>query len=145
MQALAQKKKPSSEPCTISGNGKQVRDLLHVEDAVSCYLETARQIDEIKGEAFNIGGGSANSCSLLELFGMLEGMLSIKLRFSKLEWRHEDQRFFVADNSKISRATASTPHFVRTRYLKKNCSVNGVRRRCGSGGIRTGHVFLKRE
>jgi CDP-paratose 2-epimerase len=119
MQALAQKKNPSSEPFTISGDGKQVRDLLHVEDAVSCYLETARQIDRIKGEAFNIGGGSANSCSLLELFGMLEGMLGISLKFTKLDWRHEDQRYFVADNSKISTATGWMPKVSREEGVSK--------------------------
>jgi len=119
MQALAQKKNPSSEPFTISGDGKQVRDLLHVEDAVSCYLEAARQIDGIKGEAFNIGGGAANSCSLLELFEMLEGMLGISLKFTKLDWRHEDQRFFVADNSKISRATGWMPQVSREEGVSK--------------------------
>jgi CDP-paratose 2-epimerase len=119
MQALAQKKNPSSEPFTISGDGKQVRDLLHVEDAVSCYLEAARQIDGIKGEAFNIGGGAANSCSLLELFRMLEGMLGISLKFTKLDWRHEDQRFFVADNSKISTATGWMPQVSREEGVSK--------------------------
>jgi CDP-paratose 2-epimerase len=119
MQALAQKKNPSSEPFTISGDGKQVRDLLHVEDAVSCYLEAARQIDGIRGDAFNIGGGAANSCSLLELFGILEGMLGISLKFTKLDWRHEDQRFFVADYSKIIRATGWMPRVSREEGVSK--------------------------
>jgi len=113
MQALAQWNNPSSEPFTISGDGKQVRDLLQVEDAVLCYLEAARQIDQIKGEAFNIGGGFANSCSLLELFEVLEGMVGISLRFTKDAWRHEDQRFFVEDNSKITRATGWMPQVSR--------------------------------
>lgn len=119
IQALAQKKNPSSEPFTISGDGKQVRDLLHVEDAVSCYLEAARQIDRIKGAAFNIGGGSSNSCSLLELFEMLEGMLGISLRFTKLDWRHEDQRFFVADNTKIRAATGWIPQVAKQEGVSK--------------------------
>jgi CDP-paratose 2-epimerase len=119
MQALAQKKNTSSEPFTISGDGKQVRDLLNVEDAVSCYLEAAQQIDRIKGEAFNIGGGSGNSCSLLELFGMLEGMLGITLKFTKLDWRHEDQKFFVADNTKIRSATGWAPQVKREKGVAK--------------------------
>jgi CDP-paratose 2-epimerase len=119
MQALVQKKNPLSMPFTISGDGKQVRDLLHVEDAVSCYLEAERQIDRIKGEAFNIGGGISNSCSLLELFGMLEGVLGISLRFTKLDWRHEDQRFFVADNAKIRRATGWVPLVAREAGVSK--------------------------
>lgn len=118
-QALIQKNTPSTEPFTISGNGKQVRDLLNVDDAVSCYLEAAGQIDRIQGEAFNIGGGFANSCSLLELFGLLEGMLGITLRFTKLDWRHEDQKFFVADNSKIHAATGWMPQVAREEGVAK--------------------------
>jgi CDP-paratose 2-epimerase len=101
MQALAQKANPASEPFTISGNGKQVRDLLYVSDAVSCYLAASERINCIKGHAFNIGGGSNNSCSLLELFDVLRDILGVSLNYRCLDWRHEDQRFFVADNSKI--------------------------------------------
>jgi len=119
MQALNQKKKPDAVPFTISGDGKQVRDLLNVEDAVLCYIEAARQIDRIKGEAFNIGGGMSNSCSLLELFELREGMLGIKLRFTKLDWRHEDQKFFVADNSKISFSTGWMPKVGREEGVAK--------------------------
>ena len=99
-QALAIKKIPSREPFTISGDGKQVRDLLFVDDAVSCYLAAAEKIESVRGEAFNIGGGMANSCSLLELFHILEQLVGVSMKYSRLPWRHSDQKFFVADISK---------------------------------------------
>lgn len=118
-QALIQKNDPAALPFTISGDGKQVRDLLYVDDAVDCYLAAAEQIGNITGQAFNIGGGIANSCSLLELFRLLEGMLEINLRFTKLDWRHEDQRFFVADNSKIQASTGWMPQVTREEGVAK--------------------------
>jgi len=102
-QALAAKQDPNREPFTISGDGKQVRDLLFVDDAVKCYLAAVRQIESVRGQAFNIGGGMANSCSLLELFEYLERRLEVRLRYRRLPWRHSDQRFFVADISKARR------------------------------------------
>src|SRR5207248_10766919 len=69
----------SSDLFTISGDGKQVRDLLFVDDCVSCYFAAAEKIADVRGQAFNIGGGMVNSSSLLELFEMLERELNVKL------------------------------------------------------------------
>lgn len=100
LQALRIKKEPGIEPFTISGNGKQVRDVLHAEDLVRCYFLAAENIEKTRGQAFNIGGGAENSLSLLELFALLEDMLSIKMRYIQTPWRKSDQKVFVADNSK---------------------------------------------
>jgi len=108
-ESLRQKTQLETPPFTISGDGKQVRDLLYVDDAVSCYLTAAEQIERLAGQAFNIGGGMKNSCSLLELFALLEDLLDTKLRFERLTWRHEDQRFFVADLNKFRTATSWNP------------------------------------
>ncbi len=102
-QALEFKAKPEREPFTISGDGKQVRDLLHVSDAVRCYVAAFENIDRARGEAFNIGGGISNSMSLLELFQLLNRKLDIELTYAQLPWRQSDQKFFVADNSKAQR------------------------------------------
>ena len=88
---------------TINGDGKQVRDLLHVSDAVACYLAAHEQRTAARGQAFNIGGGYENSLSLRELFLHLENALDVKLNPRQLPWRANDQRYFVADNSKASR------------------------------------------
>ena len=94
---------------TISGNGKQVRDVLHARDMADLYLSAAKQIDNIKGQVFNIGGGISNSLSLLELFALLENMLGIKLNYTQLPPRQSDQKFFVADISKASRLLGWKP------------------------------------
>lgn len=85
------------EPFTISGNGKQVRDVLHSEDMRTLYFSATQYINEAKGNAFNIGGGMNNSLSLLELFELLNKQLNIKLIYKKIPMRESDQKVFVAD------------------------------------------------
>lgn len=90
------------EPFTISGNGKQVRDVLHAEDMIALYFSALRYIDTVAGEVFNIGGGIENSLSLLELFKLLENEIGNSLDFRQLPPRSSDQRVFVADISKAT-------------------------------------------
>jgi CDP-paratose 2-epimerase len=94
---------------TISGNGKQVRDVLHAHDMVSLYFSSLENIDKICGQAFNIGGGIENSLSLLELFKLLENILETKLSYEKLAARASDQRVFVADTHKLKSKTGWAP------------------------------------
>ena len=91
------------KPFTISGNGKQVRDILHVSDVVDLYFKAAEHIDQTKGEVFNIGGGMKNSLSLLELFGLLEIIFEIKMIYTQLPFRESDQLVFVANNMKVEK------------------------------------------
>jgi len=102
-QAVETKYNPVREPFTISGNGKQVRDVLHADDMVRLYMSAAENIETIKGEVFNIGGGMENSLSLLELFELLEKELHITMQYTQLPPRQSDQKVFVADISKIQR------------------------------------------
>lgn len=88
------------EPFTISGTGKQVRDVLHAYDMIRLYFMAVQHIDKAKGHAFNIGGGINNSLSLLELFKLLEYLTDTKLLYTKLTKRASDQRVFVADITK---------------------------------------------
>jgi len=122
-QALRQKQSPQAEEFTISGNGKQVRDVLFSEDLVRCYFKAVENIDHpkhpTKGNAFNIGGGMSNSLSLLELFDFLEDTLSMKLRYRKLPWRESDQKIFVADTSKSKEYFGWQPEISRNDGLKK--------------------------
>jgi CDP-paratose 2-epimerase len=92
----------NKEAFTISGSGKQVRDLLHADDIKRLYLAAVNDIELVRGNSFNIGGGIVNSLSLLELFSLLEQMLGIQLSFNCLPVRVSDQRVFVADTSKVS-------------------------------------------
>jgi CDP-paratose 2-epimerase len=107
-KALEIKHGKAKEPFTISGTGKQVRDVLHNTDVVNLYF-AAKDVTEDYGQAFNIGGGINNSLSLLELFGMLEEILDIKMNYRKIEWRESDQKIFVADNHKIINTTNWEP------------------------------------
>jgi CDP-paratose 2-epimerase len=101
-QAIESKVTPEREPFTVSGDGKQVRDLLHVTDAVAAYIAAFQHIAAARGQAFNIGGGLDNSMSLLELLLFLQQRLDIKLHYTHLPWRQSDQKFFVANNSKAT-------------------------------------------
>jgi len=117
-QALESQRTPDRPAFTVSGDGKQVRDLLHVSDAVACYLAAWEHIENARGQAFNIGGGVDNSMSLLELLLHLEDRLSIKLNYKNLPWRSNDQKYFVADNSKAERLTSWTPQVSRAAGIE---------------------------
>lgn len=99
-KALEVSKGLAVEPFTISGNGKQVRDVLHADDARRLYFAAVSHIDHIAGQAFNIGGGIHNSLSLLELLALLEQSLDIRLAYTRTPWRRSDQKVFVADIGK---------------------------------------------
>jgi CDP-paratose 2-epimerase len=118
-QALAQQRDPSAAPFTIAGSGKQVRDLLFVDDAVDAYFAAAAKCDVARGQAFNIGGGMDNSSSLLELFAQLGALTGTTLRFERLPWRHSDQRFFVADNRKARRVLDWAPRVGKAAGVRR--------------------------
>jgi CDP-paratose 2-epimerase len=102
-KAIEIKEKTLIEPFTISGTGKQVRDVLYADDMVNLYFKALDNIEQCRGQAFNIGGGQDNSMSLLELFTLLENKLDIKMDYRKLDPRESDQKVFVADISKAGR------------------------------------------
>lgn len=107
------------EPLTISGNGKQVRDILHAVDMVSLYFKTVEKIEQAKGQVFNIGGGIENSLSLLELFNILEKELNIKVVYIKLPWRKSDQKVFIADINKVKKIIGWEPTVNMGKGIKK--------------------------
>jgi CDP-paratose 2-epimerase len=110
MQALQAAKKGGEHDFTIAGNGKQVRDVLHVEDLIRLYTEHApKHIAVAAGQVFNIGGGMARSLSILELLAYLEQLLHIELKPRHLPPRVRDQKVFVANNAKASQLLKWTP------------------------------------
>ncbi len=86
---------------SISGNGKQVRDLVHIEDITRLYRLSFKNFKKLKGNAYNIGGGLKNSLSIIELINFLEKKLNIKLNYHKINNRLYDQKIFISDNKKI--------------------------------------------
>lgn len=99
---------------TISGNGKQVRDVLHADDMRRLYFSALEQIDSVRGMAFNIGGGVDNSLSLLELFELLGKFTGIRLKYDILPPRSSDQKVFVADLAKVRRHLGWLPEVSAT-------------------------------
>ena len=95
----------AGEPVTIFGDGRQVRDILHVGDAVAAYRAALANIGEISGQAFNLGGGPANAVSLLSFLAEVgrETGTSPLVRHEKT--RPGDQAYFVADTHRIEEAT----------------------------------------
>jgi CDP-paratose 2-epimerase len=96
-------------PFTIYGDGKQVRDVLFVDDLCDCYDACIAQIDKVNGQAFNVGGGPANRLSLLELIRELERRSGRKLSPTRAAIRPGDQPVFVADVRKAARALDWAP------------------------------------
>jgi len=75
------------QPISIYGDGRQVRDILDVGDAVDAYLAAWRRIEAVSGRAFNLGGGPANAVSLLQLIGYIEELTGKTFDLSFAEWR----------------------------------------------------------
>jgi CDP-paratose 2-epimerase len=97
------------EPITIYGDGRQVRDILFVEDLVDAFLLASEQIDVTAGQAFNIGGGVRNTVSLRELLKMMAQLDGREARVEWGDWRTGDQRYYVSDTRKFEEATGWTP------------------------------------
>lgn len=92
------------KPITIYGDGKQVRDILFVDDLVNAFDKAVENIDKIKGQAFNIGGGRANSLSIIELLELLENDLGIKSpEIAFADWRRADQKVYISNTNKAKR------------------------------------------
>lgn len=119
-KALEIKSGKAQEKFTISGNGKQVRDVLHAQDVVNLYFKAVDNIDKAKGNVFNIGGGISNSLSLLELFVLLEKLLEIKMEYKQLPFRESDQLVFVADNSKALHLLGWNPEINTNEGITKS-------------------------
>ena len=87
----------ASQAISIYGDGRQVRDILHVSDAVDAYMAAWESIDAVSGQAFNLGGGPQNAVSLRQLIGHMEQRIGKPGRLEFHDWRPGDQRYFVAD------------------------------------------------
>ncbi len=119
VQKAVETRNDPSTTFTISGNGKQVRDVLHAEDMVRLYLDAAAEIAKTRGKVYNIGGGIGNSLSLLELFAFLERELGVKLNYTRLPPRESDQKVFVADIAKISADIGWSPRVSKEDGIRR--------------------------
>lgn len=104
---------------TIYGNGKQVRDVLFVDDLVNAYDLAINNTDNIKGEIFNVGGGPENTISLLELVDEIEMLNNKKFNLKFANWRPGDQKIYISDIAKTKKILGWSPKIDTKTGIKK--------------------------
>jgi len=110
----------TGRPLTIYGDGKQIRDLLHVYDLSDAYDLAVQNIDTVKGEVFNLGGGPGNIMSIWTEFGpLLEKLLGKPVSVAYGDWRPGDQKVFVADIRKAEKMLGWKPKYAVAAGLKQ--------------------------
>jgi CDP-paratose 2-epimerase len=106
----------------IYGNGKQVRDILHVNDLVALYEKIYQNIDLVKGNDYNIGGGIKNSISLIQCLNLLQTISKKNINLNFFKERQGDQKIYISDISKINNHLDWYPNFdyntgIKSLYL----------------------------
>jgi CDP-paratose 2-epimerase len=100
----------TGRPITIYGDGKQVRDILNVDDLLNAYDAAIEKIEVASGKVYNMGGGPGNLMSIWAEFGpMLEGLLGDTIEVARGDWRPGDQRVFYADIRKAEQELGWKP------------------------------------
>jgi CDP-paratose 2-epimerase len=99
----------ASKPITLYGNGRQVRDILHVDDLVDALQRAQASIHDLSGRVFNIGGGPGQTTSLLELLTLIRELHGTLPPMKFADWRAADQRYYVSDIRQFCAATGWSP------------------------------------
>jgi CDP-paratose 2-epimerase len=105
-------------PITIYGDGKQVRDILYVDDLLDAFDAAAARIDSVAGCAFNIGGGPENVLAILELIQFLAARSKQEILFGRADWRPGDQRAYVSDIRLAERVLDWKPRISKAQGLE---------------------------
>ena len=113
------KKGIQGEPITIYGDGKQVRDVLYIDDLIGLYSLLMKNIKKVRGQVFNIGGGTENSLSLLQSISIIEELISKKVKLSFSEIRPGDQKIFISNNTKVTNFLGWQPSIDFHEGIKK--------------------------
>ncbi|MFL6215626.1 MAG: NAD-dependent epimerase/dehydratase family protein [Blastocatellia bacterium] len=106
------------QPITLYGDGLQVRDVLFVEDLVDALLLAQTNMDALAGQVFNIGGGAANTTSLLELLNVIERLHGRSVVEFE-DWRVGDQRYYVSDTRRFQQAAGWSPRVTVTEGIER--------------------------
>ncbi len=104
---------------TIYGDGKQVRDILHVSDVVNAILMATEKIKDTNGQAFNVGGGYDNSISLLELADFVQRETGKKANCTFSDWRLADQRVYISDSGKAKKCFGWAPKVTKEEGIRR--------------------------
>lgn len=98
-----------AQPITIFGDGRQVRDVMFVDDATEVYASALEKPQVVAGKAFNVGGGPDNAVSLLQVLQYIGILLGERLDVRYAPWRAGDQRYYVSDTAKLRAHLALKP------------------------------------
>jgi CDP-paratose 2-epimerase len=110
----------TGKPISIYGDGKQIRDLLYVYDLADAYDAAIRNIDQVQGQVFNLGGGSENTMAIWTEFGpRLEKLLGRPISVTHGDWRPGDQKVFVADIRKAQQLLGWKPKYSVEKGIKQ--------------------------
>jgi CDP-paratose 2-epimerase len=110
----------TGQPITIYGDGKQVRDVLWVDDLLDLYQAAIDQIDVAAGQVYNVGGGADNVLAVwMGLGPMLESLLGRKIDVTRDDWRPGDQRIFVADIRKAEQELGWRPKVSKEEGVRR--------------------------
>lgn len=99
----------SGRPVTIYGDGRQVRDVLHVHDLVDAMQAAYRERDMTRGQVYNLGGGPERACSVIEMLSTISALTGRQLKLLHSKVRPGDQPYYVADTTKIHNHTGWQP------------------------------------
>ena len=98
------------QPISVYGDGKQVRDILHIDDLVAAYNQAVERVERPGGEIFNIGGGPQNAIAIWREFGpILEEIHGKRIPITFGDWRPGDQKIYISDISKAKQILGWEP------------------------------------
>jgi CDP-paratose 2-epimerase len=107
------------EPVTIYGDGKQVRDILFVEDLIDAMIFALANVETTRGRPFNIGGGPGNTISLVELVALIASLQDDLPTVTFADWRAADQRWYVSDIRRFAAATGWKPRVAAREGIRR--------------------------
>jgi CDP-paratose 2-epimerase len=109
------------QPITIFGTGKQVRDVLHVDDLIDLMTRIAERPEAATGRIYNVGGGAQHALSLLEALDLLGRELGGTIEYDGAPARVGDQPIYISDISKVSKELEWTPSRGTDEGIRELC------------------------
>jgi CDP-paratose 2-epimerase len=113
----------TGQPITIYGDGKQVRDVLFIDDLLDLYDATLQHIDAATGQVYNIGGGPGHTMSIwTEFRPILEQLLGRPVPVSYADWRPGDQPVYISNIDKARRELGWSPQVTVKEGIERLCN-----------------------
>jgi CDP-paratose 2-epimerase len=107
------------QPVTLYGDGRQVRDILYIDDLLDAFEIALADDGRLTGRAFNIGGGPAHAVSLLEVIDMISALSGAPTELEFDAWRPGDQRWYVSDIRRFARETGWRPRVTPSDGIRR--------------------------